>query len=164
MLSGETAVGKYPVETIRTMATLALRAETQLQEYGYLQKIIPHASNVVTEAVSQAAVAMANQLNAAAIFSLTSTGFTSRLVSKHRPGCPILAITASREVARRLSMNWGVLPILYNDEPTDEARIEFGIKRAKQLGYVRTGDVIVATAGQGQKAGGTDMIRVMTLD
>lgn len=164
MLSGETAVGKYPVETIRTMATLALRAETQLQEYGYLQKIMPHPSNVVTEAVSQAAVAMANQLDAAAIFSLTSTGFTSRLVSKHRPTCPILAITASREVARRLSMNWGVLPILYSDESTDEARIEFGIKRAKQLGYLKSGDLIVATAGQGQKAGGTDMIRVIELD
>ena len=164
MLSGETAVGTYPVETIRTMATLALRAETQLQEYGYLQKIMPHPSNVVTEAVSQAAVAMANQLDAAAIFSLTSTGFTSRLVSKHRPTCPILAITASREVARRLSMNWGVLPILYSDESTDEARIEFGIKRAKQLGYLKSGDLIVATAGQGQKAGGTDMIRVIELD
>jgi pyruvate kinase len=57
-----------------------------------------------------------------------------------------------------------VLPILYSDESTDEARIEFGIKRAKQLGYLKSGDLIVATAGQGQKAGGTDMIRVIELD
>ncbi len=163
MLSGETAVGKYPVETIRTMATLALRAESHLREYGYLQKIMPHQSNVVTEAVSQAAVAMANQLNAAAIFSLTSTGFTSRLVSKHRPDCPILAITAAQSVARRLSMNWGVLPIMYMGERSDESKIEFGIERAKQLGYLKPGDVIVATAGHREKAGGTDLIRVMTL-
>lgn len=163
MLSGETAVGKYPVEAVRTMATLALRAESHLDEYGYLQKILPHPSNVVTEAVSQAAVAMADQLGAAAIFSLTSTGFTSRLVSKHRPGCPILAITSAQGVARRLAMNWGVLPILYSGDRSDEAKIEFGIDRAKQLGYLHSGDIIVATAGHRQKAGGTDLIRVITL-
>ncbi len=163
MLSGESAVGKYPVEAVRTMAMLALRAESQLREYGYLQKILPHLSNVVTEAVSQAAVAMAHQLNAVAIFSLTETGFTSRLISKHRPDCPILAITAAVDVARRLAMNWGVLPILYDGEWSDEAKIECGIERARQLGYVRSGDIIIATAGHRQKAGGTDLIRVITL-
>ncbi|MGI9320489.1 MAG: pyruvate kinase [Thiogranum sp.] len=163
MLSGETAVGKNPVEAVRTMAMLALRAESQLREYGYLQKILPHLSNVVTEAVSQAAVAMANQLSAVAIFSLTETGFTSRLISKHRPDCPILAITAAQGVARKLAMNWGVLPILYTGERSDEAKIEFGIERARQLGYVHSGDIIVATAGHRQKAGGTDLIRVITL-
>lgn len=163
MLSGETAIGKYPVESVRTMATLALRAEAQLQEYGYLQKILPHPSDVVTEAVSQAAVAMARQLKAAAIFSLTSTGFTSRLVSKHRPDCPILAITPSERVARRLSMNWGVVPILYEGVRSDLAKIEFGIERAKQLGYVHSGDILVATAGHREKAGGTDLLRVITL-
>jgi pyruvate kinase len=163
MLSGETAVGKYPVETVRTMATLAQRAESHLTEYGYLQKILPHPSDVVTEAVSQAAVTMAKQLDAAAIFSLTSTGFTSRLVSKHRPDCPILAITPSREVACRLAMNWGVLPILYSGEHSDEEKIALGIQRARELGYLGSGDVIVATAGQRQKAGGTDLLRVITL-
>ena len=163
MLSGETAIGKYPVESVQTMATLALRAESHLSEYGYLQKILPHPSNVVTEAVSQAAVAMSRQLNAAAIFSLTSTGFTSRLVSKHRPDCPILAITGSKGVARWLSMNWGVLPILYPDERTDKGKIEFGIDRALELGYIKAGDTVVATAGQRQAAGGTDMIRVIRI-
>jgi pyruvate kinase len=163
MLSGETAIGKYPVEAVSMMALLALRAEAQLREYGYLQKILPHPSNVVTEAVSQAAVAMALQLNAAAIFSLTSTGFTSRLVSKHRPECPILAITPSEAVARRLSMNWGVLPILYRGERSDLAKIEFGIERARERGYVGSGDIVVATAGHHEKAGGTDLIRVITL-
>jgi pyruvate kinase len=164
MLSGETAAGKYPVEAVRTMATLAQRAEAQLGEYGYLQKILPHPSNVVTEAVSQAAVTMANQLKAAAIFSLTSTGLTSRLVSKHRPDCPILAITPQQAVARRLAMNWGVLPILYTGEHSDVAKIELGIERAKALGYIHAGDIIIATAGHWQKAGGTDLIRVITLN
>jgi len=161
MLSGETAVGKYPVQAVRTMANLAVRAEAHLREYGYLQKILPHPSNVVTEAVSQAAVAMANQLNAAAIFTLTTTGFTSRLTSKHRPACPILAITGASNVARWLCMNWGVHPILYPGERTDLEKIKFGIERAMQLGYVKSGDIIIATAGHREKAGGTDLIRVI---
>jgi pyruvate kinase len=163
MLSGETAAGKYPVEAVRTMAVLALRTEASLREYGYLQKIMPHASNVVTEAVSQAAVAMASQLNAAAIFSLTETGFTSRLISKHRPDSPILAITASPLVARRLSMNWGVIPLLFEGARSDDSKIEFAVERAKALGYLEAGDIIVATAGHLQQAGGTDLIRVITL-
>ena len=145
------------------MVTLALRAESHLSEYGYLQKILPHPSNVMTEAVSQAAVAMSKQLNAVAIFSLTSTGFTSRLVSKHRPDCPILAITGSQRVVRRLAMNWGVMPILYPGKRTDEEKIQFGITRAMELGYVQAGDVIVATAGQSQAAGGTNLIRVISV-
>ncbi|MCU7855208.1 MAG: pyruvate kinase, partial [Candidatus Thiodiazotropha sp. (ex Lucinoma borealis)] len=113
MLSGESAMGDYPVESVKTMEMLAIRTEASLREYGYLQRIIPHPSNVVTEAVSHSAASMADQLDAAAIISLTETGFTSRLISKHRPECPILAVTKSPRVTRRLCMNWGVLPILY---------------------------------------------------
>lgn len=115
MLSGESAMGDYPVESVRTLSMLAIRTEASLREYGYLQRIIPHASNVVTEAVSHSAVRMADQLGATAIISLTETGFTSRLVSKHRPECPILAVTSSSRVTRRLCMNWGVVPIRYHD-------------------------------------------------
>jgi pyruvate kinase len=164
MLSGETAMGKYPVVAVKTMASLALRAEASLSEYGYLQRILPNPSNVVTEAVSQAAVTMVRQLDAAAIFSLTETGFTSRMISKYRPECPILAITASRTQARRLAMNWGVVPILYAGERSDEGKIAFALEQAKALGYLRIGDVIVATAGHRQTAGGTDLIRVITVD
>ena len=164
MLSGESAAGMYPVQSVSTMSTLALRAEAALSEYGYLQKILPAASNVITEAVSQASVSMAQNLKAVAIFSLTETGFTSRLVSKYRPDCPILAITASPRVARKLSINWGVIPILYEGERTDEAKIEFAVQRSKELGYLVAGDTVIATAGHHQTAGGTDLIRVITVD
>jgi pyruvate kinase len=163
MLSGETAAGKYPVVAVATMATVALRAEASLSEYGYLQKIKPHPSNKVTEAVGQAAVSMAAHINAAAIICLTETGFTSRLISKYRPACTILAITSSAVVARKLSMNWGVIPLLYKGEPSDDARIRFATNRAKELGYVRNDDIVIATAGQHQRAGGTDLIRVITV-
>ena len=91
MLSSETAAGAYPVEAVRTMSTLALEAEGHLREYGVLQHILPEPSNVITEAVSQAAITMANHLDAAAMIALTESGFTARSISKYRPGCPILA-------------------------------------------------------------------------
>ena len=163
MLSGETAVGKYPLESVRTLSTIALRAEASLSEYGYLQKIKPSPVNVITETVGQASVSMAKNLEAAAIISLTETGFSSRLVSKYRPDCPILAITSSELVARRLSMNWGVIPIIYRGEPTDDARLEFTISVVQKLGYASKNDILIATAGHHQHAGGTDMIRVIKL-
>jgi pyruvate kinase len=164
MLSGETAAGAYPVESVRTMAELAIRAEVSLREYGYLQRILPHPSNVITESVSQSAVRMADQLGATAIISLTETGFTSRLISKHRPECPILAVTASLKVARRLSMNWGVIPILYQAGLSDDAKFAFAIEKARARDLVQPGDILIATSGHTQTAGGTDLIRVLTVD
>jgi pyruvate kinase len=164
MLSGETAVGKYPIQAVSTMATIARRAEASLDEFGYLQRFNPHPSDVITEAVSQAAVSMSTHLKAAAIISLTETGFTSRLISKYRPGIPILALTSSRKVTHKLSMNWGVIPVLYEGEPSDRARIAFAINEGRKLGYLQSGDIVVSTAGHHQTAGGTDLIRVITLD
>ena len=163
MLSGETAVGKYPLEAVRTLSTIAMRAEASLSEYGYLQKIKPHPANVVTESIGQASVGMAANLKAAAIICLTETGFTSRLISKYRPDCPILAITSSQMVARKLSMNWGVIAVLYQGEPDDDARIDFAISTIKELGYAGNEDTLIVTAGHHQQAGGTDLIRVITL-
>lgn len=164
MLSGETAVGAYPIAAVRTMVALSLEAEAGLHQYGYLQQILPHPSHVVTEAIAQAAITMANHLKAAAIISLTETGFTSRLISKYRPDCLILAVTSSLTVVRRLAMNWGVSPAHYQGDGSDEDRIQFAISHAKQLDHVKTGDIIVVTAGHSRQAGSTDMIRVLTVD
>ena len=163
MLSGETAVGLYPLESVRTLATIAMRAEASLHEYGYLQKIKPSPANVVTQAIGQASVSMAANLKAAAIISLTESGFTSRLISKYRPDCPILAITSSEKVARKLSMNWGVIPALYQGEPEDDDRIEFAISVVKEMINTESGDILVITAGHQQASGGTDLVRIITL-
>jgi pyruvate kinase len=164
MLSGETAMGKYPVESVRTMSALAVRAEASLREFGQLQKILPNPSNVITEAVSQAAIAMADHLQAAAIISLTETGFTSRLISKYRPSCPIIAVTTSMEVVRRFSMNWGVYALHYTGNASDADKVKFAIRTAKELGWVRDDDIVVATSGQTQQAGSTNLIRVVVVD
>ena len=106
---------------------------------------------------------MAKDLEAAAIVSLSETGFTSRLISKHRPECPILAITGSERAARRLSMNWGVAAVLYRGESGDQAKIQFAAECVQQMGFAQAGDLIIVTAGHTQLSGGTDMIRVITL-
>ncbi len=163
MLSGETAVGRRPVEAVQTMVRLAREAEAGLRQYGYLQQIEPNPSNEVTEAVAQASITMANHLNAAAIIALTETGFTSRLISKYRPDCPILAITTSKQVVTQLAMNWGVLAIHYEGDGSDEDKISFATSRAKELGYVRDNDLLILTAGSSRQAGSTDLIRVLTV-
>ena len=164
MLSGETAMGKYPVESVQTMSALAVRAEASLKEFGQLQKILPNPSNVITEAVSQAAIAMADHLKAAAIISLTETGFTSRLISKYRPDCPIVAVTTSVDVVRRFSMNWGVHALHYTGKASDQDKVQFAIRRAKELGWLQVGDIVVATSGQALQAGSTNLIRVVVVE
>lgn len=164
MLSGETASGKRPVEAVRTMVTLALKAEAGLKQYGYLQQIHPSPSNEVTEAVAQAAITMANHLNASAILALTETGLTSRLISKYRPQSPILAITSSKQVVRRLAMNWGVLAVHYHGGGSDEDKIQFAMARAAELGYVRPNDLVILTAGSSHQAGSTNLIRVLVVE
>ena len=164
MLSGETAMGKYPVAAVKTMAILAIRAESSLSEYGYLQTILPNPANRVADAIAQSAVGMAQNLRAAAIFSLTDSGFTSRLVSKHRPECPILAVTRAEAVARRLSLNWGVMPILYEGGGNDQAKLTYALNEALRRGIVAAGDTVVVTSGYQQTAGGTDSMRIITLE
>ena len=163
MLSGETAAGKYPVEAVTAMHSLALTTECCLNEFGYLQKVPFHSGNFVTEAISGAATAMASDLGAAAIISLSETGFSSRLVSKHRPECPIISITSTEKVARRLSLNWGVSAVLYTGKKGDKAKITFATECVQQMGYAQKGDSIVVTAGHTQLKGGTDMIRIITI-
>ncbi len=163
MLSGETAVGRRPVEAVRTMVTLALEAELGLKQYGYLQQINPSPSAEVTETVAQAAITMANHLNAAAIFALTETGLTSRLISKYRPQSPILAITSSQQVVRQLTMNWGVLAIHYATDGSDQDKIQFAMARAQELKLVAPGDLVILTSGSSHQAGSTNLIRVLTV-
>ncbi|MFT5695579.1 MAG: pyruvate kinase [Myxococcota bacterium] len=166
MLSGETASGAYPVEAVRTMAALALRAEDSLTEYGHLQVTDSEPADKVTDAVSQAAITMAHHLGATAIVTLTETGFTSRSISKFRPRCPILAITVSSDVVSKLSMNWGVTGILFSGDGSngsDDEMLRFAARRGVELGYIEPGDLIVATHGVDRESGSTSMIRVLNV-
>ncbi len=164
MLSGETASGRHPLESVKTMIELALDAEAGLSRYGYLQQIHPSPSDEVTEAVAQAAITMANHLKVAAIVALTETGLTSRMISKYRPSSLILAVTSSREVMRRLALNWGILPVHYRGDGSDQDKIRFALSRAAELGYVHPDDLVILTAGSSHQAGSTNLIRVLTAE
>jgi pyruvate kinase len=164
MLSGETAKGNYPVEAVRTMASLALAAEAQLHEYGHLQHLMPEVTDDVTEAVSQAAATLAGHIKAAAVITLTESGFTARAMSKYRPTCPILAVTVWPDVRRKLSMNWGITAILFEGERSDEAMIQFAIRHGREIGCINPGDDVVVTAGISQTTGSTSTIQVLTVE
>jgi pyruvate kinase len=157
-------MGSYPVEAVRTMAALALAAEAQLHEYGHLQHLTPEVTNDVTEAVSQAAATLAGHIAAAAVITLTETGFTARAMSKYRPTCPILAVTVWPDVRRKLSMNWGITAILFEGERSDEAMVQFAIRHGREIGCINPGDDVVVTAGISQTTGSTSTIQVLTLE
>jgi pyruvate kinase len=164
MLSNETADGRYPVLAVETMASLAREAEAALDEYGHLQQIRAERSNLVTEAISQAAITMAHHLNARAVVALTESGFTARAISKYRPRCPILGVTPWPDVARRFALNWGVTAILVEGGKTNnEEMVERGLTRAREAGYLEKGDVVVVTAGVSQTTGSTNLIRVVEI-
>jgi len=146
------------------MVHLAIEAEHSLREFGTLQQIKPHPSNDVTEAVAQAAITMANHLNSAAIIVMTETGFSARLVSKYRPDCPILTITFTEEVVRRLALSWGIYGFLYDGADTDHDRLSFAIDTAKRIGQVKSGDVVILITGPSRQAGSTNMLRALKVD
>ncbi|MGI9591216.1 MAG: pyruvate kinase [Myxococcota bacterium] len=168
MLSNETAAGMYPVEAVRTMASLALEAEKGLREYGHLQQVRAGPSHEVTEAVSQAAITMANHLQASAIIALTESGRTARFISKYRPRCPIVGVSTWPSVVRAFAMNWGVSGVLYPGEvgpagTGDDDMIDFALRRAVELGIAERGDLCVITAGKSRETGSTNLIRVVTV-
>ena len=158
MLSNETAVGNYPVEAVETMAKIAQRIE------GEHQRITPDPNNKkwsITNAISAAVGQIAEQLEAAAIMTLTKTGSTARNVSKFRPKTPILAITPHVHVSRRLQLVWGVKPLLVLDLPSTTQTFQAAINVAQEKNWLDAGDLVVMTAGTLQGvAGSTDLIKV----
>ncbi|OLT60943.1 pyruvate kinase [Moorena bouillonii] len=156
MLSNETAVGKYPVEAVKTMGTVAVRIEQE--------QIIGHArdtSRSIPNAISQAVGHIAEQLEAAAIMTLTKTGATARNVSKFRPQTPILAVTPHVDVARQLQLVWGVRPLLVLDLPSTGQTFQAAMSVAQEKQLLTERDLVVMTAGTIQGvAGSTDLIKV----
>lgn len=147
MLSGETAAGKYPIEAVKVMHNIATRTEEYL-DYGQILKIKSLGKEITTtNAISRATCNTAQDLGASAIVTATSSGYTARAVSKFRPKAPIIAATTSKDVMRKLSLIWGVYPVLSsNSDSTDEV-IDLSIHSAMEKGYVNEGDLIVITAG-----------------
>ena len=162
MLSGETAAGKYPVEAVRTMATIAAAAENSL-DYGALLRSVhkSEADDNVTFAVSHATCLTALDLQASAIMTATSSGFTARKISKFRPKAPIIAATTSEQVRRKLALVWGVTSISLGKADSTDEIMEKSLRSAQEAGLIEQGDLVILTAGiPVGVAGATNMMKV----
>lgn len=148
MLSGETAAGKYPVETLQTMVRIAERAESSIN-YVYLfnHRSTKENQENITEAISYASCSTAHDLKAAAIVSVTKSGSTARLISKYRPACPIIGCATHPHVCRHLNLCWGITPLQIKEEQDTFELFEHALEEAMDAGLLQTGDVTVITAG-----------------
>lgn len=147
MLSGETAQGKYPVESIKMMARIAYKTESSLDYHKELLSSYKNFRSNITNSISFATCTIAKDLKVACIATVTNSGFTARMLSKFRPVCPILAITPSEHVWRQLSLTWGCLPILSDKININDGTFSIAVEKSMETGLAKSGDAIVIAAG-----------------
>jgi pyruvate kinase len=160
MLSGETAVGDFPIQATETMARICANAEAHLP----LSRLVEHSvddCDSITGAISSSGVEIANEVGAEAIITATMSGTTARMVARHRPSVPIVAVTPSRRTLYRLALVWGVIPVQVAEFKSTDEMVDMMIQAARREGLVAWGDRVVLTAGIpfGQSKG-TNMLKV----
>lgn len=161
MLSGETAAGKYPVESVETMARIAVKAESALEYREIFLRQSNAQQTSVTEAISQAVANSALDLHAKAIITATESGYTARMVSKYRPSAPIIAVTSDEGVMRRLALVWGVIPIQGEQAKSTDDMFDLAVENGRKTGIIGLGDLVIITAGVPTgRSGSTNLIKV----
>lgn len=163
MLSGETANGKYPVEAVRTMATIAERAEKDIDYAKRFYELTGQDTVAgITDAISHATCLIAYNLQAKAIITVTKSGSTARMISRFRPDIPIIACTPSAETQRQLSLSWGVEALMVGEERVTDILFDQAVNAARRAGYVKDNDIVVLTAGVPlAQSGTTNLIKVV---
>ncbi len=155
MLSGETAKGDYPIESVQMMHRIAVTTEAE----AHKRKIkLDSLESTTTNAMSHASCTVARDINASCIAAVTSSGFTARMVSRFRPSSRIIAITDKPNVCRKLNLVWGVEPILTHskfDDLKDIDMCDLAAREIKSNGFVNTGEEIVVVAGHPVGVSGT---------
>jgi pyruvate kinase len=147
MLSGETAAGAYPIESVQTMQNIALRAESAMKHEEVLRKITKESENTITEAISQSVAHTAMNLRASAILTATQSGHTARMISKYRPESLIIAVTSNARVSRTLALVWGVHAQVGSEVSSTDEMLQLSVDESLKSGYVKNGDLVVITAG-----------------
>ena len=156
MLSGETAIGVDPVNAVRTMARVAVRAEKDFDYEGWgrslgrAQAVEAHGAPVgvrITAAISAAAWRAAGDADVSAVIACTNNGATARAISRFRPTVPVLAATPSVRAARQLSMAWGITPVLADWHETTDDIVWFAVKAAVESGVINSGDLVAVLVG-----------------
>lgn len=147
MLSGETANGKYPVEALKTMVEIARTTEASIDYWKRMASLDLMANATITDAISYAACTTAMELSASVIVTVSKSGHTARSISRFHPGCPIICGTPDPRVQRQLMLSWGVIPFLCSEATDTDDLFNIAIDCAERAGLVKTGDMVVITAG-----------------
>jgi pyruvate kinase len=160
MLSGESAAGKYPVDAVRVMSEIAEETERHI-DYRHLFQTQSFAIHNRVDAISHAACTMAIDLDAKAIVVTSISGLTVRMVSRFRAPITILGLATSKAAWYKLSLSWGVLPVLTEQFPSMEVLNYYAVRAAKQVLNLQAGDTIVMTGGDTSgRTGNTNVIRI----
>ena len=147
MLSGETAAGAYPVESLQAMVRIATRTEEDIDyQKRFNMRGVNEAPNV-TNAISHATVTTAHDMGAAAIITVTKTGQTARMISKFRPLCPIIGCSDDPKVRRQLNLSWGVIPVAVEEKTNTDELFAHSVECAIRDKLLENGDLVVITAG-----------------
>ncbi|MBQ8418583.1 MAG: pyruvate kinase [Phascolarctobacterium sp.] len=164
MLSGETASGAYPLEAVETMAKIAVRTEEALDYVSIFQKKGISERINSTDAISHATVQIAEEINADAILTITSSGFTARMISKYKPRATVIAASNNISRVRAMQYYWGVKPLLGPYSENTDEMIELSLACAMEEGYIKEGDCVIITAGVPVgKMGSTNLIKVVNV-
>ena len=158
MLSGETAIGKYPVETVKTMAMIAERTEREINYVKRLENLQFDSRMDVSNAISHATCTTAHDLRASAVIALTYSGGTALQLSRFRPACPIIAPTLSVKARRQLNLSWGIVPIMSEQRDNTDELFDHAVECAQKTGLVNDGDLVVITGGAPMGISGTTNI------
>jgi pyruvate kinase len=161
MLSAETSIGKYPVESVRTMARISRAAEKKLRYDDMLAVRRTWLCPETDEVISFNACQTAYSLNAVCIVAFTQSGSTARRISKYRPNVPILALTPTPSVIGQLQLYWGVRSVIVSGPGLLSAAFKFAARKARDLGLAKPGDLIIISAGVPiGEAGTTNLLKV----
>ena len=165
MLSGETAAGKYPLNAVRAMATIAEQAEKDLQVLRPDHMEVYDVKTDITNAVCDAACSAARDLNAKAIITVSKSGGTARNISIFRPTQPIICATPELKSFHQLALSWGVYPVLAKYQKDYDTLMVHAVDCAKQIDLVDPGDVAVIVAGVPLGfTGNTNLIKIEVID
>ena len=164
MLSGETAVGAFPVEAVATMASIAGTVEADIESEGRSPQSWALARESISGAISYGACDVARKMGASAIITATSSGATALSVAKYRPSQPIIAVSPNPQTVRRLALAWGVTPLYGGRAHDADGVIADAAARALEAGLVKPGQTVVITAGvHTHRPGATNLIQARVL-
>src|SRR5690625_2418166 len=147
MLSGKTAAGKFPVESVKMMNVIATTTEAALDHDFVLENRSKSISMSITEAISQSVTHTAANLGVSAIITPTTSGHSARMIAKYRPKAPIIADTFSKHVFRKLALVWGVQPVLSKHVDSTDELLDIAVEKVLETKLFRHGCKVIITAG-----------------